>query len=71
MNKKYFKEALEKLKELGSKINNSESITPIELFENYGCNYSCTGTCEGCCAEGCAGCCTESCTGCCADELAE
>lgn len=64
-------ELLEKLKELGSKINNSESITPIELFENYGCNHSCLGTCEGCCAEGCAGCCTERCIGGCADELAE
>lgn len=69
------KESLEKLKQLGSKINNSESITPIELFENYGCNHSCLGTCEGCCAEGCMGgcegCCAERCIGGCADELAE
>lgn len=64
-------ELLEKLKELGSKINNSESITPIELFENYGCNHSCLGTCEGCCAEGCEGCCAERCIGGCTDELAE
>lgn len=64
-------ELLEKLKELGSKINNSESVTPIELFENYGCNHSCLGTCEGCCAEGCAGCCAERCIGGCTDELAE
>jgi len=68
MNKKYFKEALEKLKQLGSKINNSESITPIELFENYVCNHSsCSGTCEGCCESGCA----VRCIGGCADDLAE
>lgn len=53
-------ELLEKLKELSSKINNSESITPIELFENYGCNHSsCSGTCEGCCAERCIGGCND------------
>lgn len=62
------KESLEKLKQLGSKINNSESITPIELFENYVCNQSsCSGTCEGCCESGCA----VRCIGGCADELAE
>lgn len=55
-------ELLEKLKELGSKINNSESITPINLFKNdswLGCNYSCSGTCEGCCAVRCTGGCND------------
>ena len=50
MNKKYFKEALEKLKKLGSKINNSD-LESTNSFAEYERVCSCTG----CCANACAG----------------
>ncbi len=52
MNKKYFKEALEKLKELGSKINNSD-LESTNSFSEYERECECTGGCANGCAMTC------------------